>query len=365
MNSHLQNGSALELRKVVASYGGETVVKGIDLSVAPGEFVSLLGPSGCGKSTTLRLVAGLERPVSGEIVVNGKDLTHTPPNLREMGVVFQDYALFPHMSVARNVGYGLEMRRKPSREISLRVSEMLEMVGLGDFRERLPGELSGGQRQRVALARALATRPAVLLLDEPFAALDRHLRSRMQHELRRIQRLMSVATIFVTHDQEEALAMSDRIAVMSQGILSDIGEPRRIYDDPASRFALDFIGGCSKLPVTIRRIEENAVFCELSGLGTLLEVQRVLGFTPAVGQPAQLALRSNQIRIRHAERADENSCPVIVKDKVFLGTSTEYTLDLSGHSIEAVTPSSDEDIPVSISAKACWSTKDGWLIAKE
>ncbi|MCM2477235.1 ABC transporter ATP-binding protein [Rhizobium sp. CG5] len=361
----MPNGCALELRKVVASYGGETVVKGIDLSVAPGEFVSLLGPSGCGKSTTLRLVAGLERPVSGEIIVNGRDLTRVPPNQREMGVVFQDYALFPHMNVARNVGYGLEMRRKSSAEIAERVSEMLEMVGLGDYRDRLPGELSGGQRQRVALARALATRPAVLLLDEPFAALDRHLRSRMQHELRRIQRLMSVATIFVTHDQEEALAMSDRIAVMSQGVLSDIGEPRRIYDDPASRFALDFIGGCSKLPVTVREIGETAIFCELKGHDTLLEVQRVLGFAPVVGQPARLALRSNQIRIRQAENPDENSCPVQVKDKVFLGTSTEYTFDMGGYPVEAVEPSSNRDIAISAKALACWSKKDGWLIAQD
>ncbi|WP_199084393.1 ABC transporter ATP-binding protein [Bosea sp. ASV33] len=356
---------ALELRRLVASYGGEPVVNGIDLSVAPGEFISLLGPSGCGKSTTLRLIAGLENPLSGEIVVNGKTLNGVPPHRREMGVVFQDYALFPHMTVSRNIGYGLEMRGRASSEIAQRVAEMIELVGLSGFGDRLPGALSGGQRQRVALARALAPKPALLLLDEPFAALDRHLRVRMQTELRRIQRLMGVATIFVTHDQEEALAMSDRIAVMSTGVFADIGDPRRIYMKPASRFALDFIGGSSVLPVVVEAIGATEHRCRVEATGEIVIAGQALDYRPTVGARALLALRANQIRLRDAVEPGENGCRVQITDSVFLGTSTEYALDLGGVSLDAMLPASAPAIAPSASKFACWSKADGWLVSRD
>lgn len=364
MNSVLPSSPtpALELRKLVASYGGNTVVKGVDLTVAPGEFISLLGPSGCGKSTTLRLIAGLERAVDGDIIVNGKLLNGVPPHRRSMGIVFQDYALFPHMSVARNIGYGLQMRKVPAPEIASRVAEMIEMVGLAGFGGRLPGELSGGQRQRVALARALAPRPEVLLLDEPFAALDRHLRSRMQTEVRHIQRLMGVATIFVTHDQEEALAMSDRIAVMNEGVFSDVGEPRRIYERPGSRFALDFIGGCSKLSVSVEAVDGSDATCRILSTGDVVTVSTMLEYRPAVGDRAVLALRASQIHLRDHPQAGENGCRVTVRDSVFLGTYTQFALDAGGAELEAVVTSSEAASPPSSIATACWSKSDGWLL---
>lgn len=350
----------LELRAIHASYGSNHVVKGIDLKVARGELIALLGPSGCGKSTTLRLIAGLESPDSGAIRVRGTDVTSLPAHRRSMGVMFQDYALFPHMTLEKNVGYGLKMRGEKASRIKARAAEMLDLVGLADFRDRLPGALSGGQKQRVALARALAIEPSVLLLDEPFSALDRHLRLQMQTEIRRIQKATSIATIFVTHDQEEALAISDRIAVMSGGVISDIGEPRRIYDDPASRFALDFIGGRTSLPVKVTGVDGGRVTCTLGE--QTLRVDRVLETDPVPGREAELALRCEQIRVSNAALPGHTCVPARITDRIFVGTSTHYMLDIGGHTINAIEPSTGGVPPVGDDVFACWATGTGWII---
>ncbi|HVX72345.1 MAG TPA: ABC transporter ATP-binding protein, partial [Devosia sp.] len=226
----------LHLDNLVKRFGGNTVVKGANLSFSKGEFVTLLGPSGCGKTTILRMIAGFERPTSGTILVEGKDISTLPPNQRQIGMVFQAYALFPNMNVEDNVGFGLRIAGMGRDERRVRVEEMLKLIGLGGYGKRFPFELSGGQQQRVALARALAPRPRMLLLDEPLSALDAKIRVSLRQEIRAIQRDLGITTIFVTHDQEEALSISDRIVVMSAGNIEQVGTPFEIYNKPATRF---------------------------------------------------------------------------------------------------------------------------------
>jgi putative spermidine/putrescine transport system ATP-binding protein len=232
----------LELEKLTKSFGGHNAVDGLTLGVEKGEFVALLGPSGCGKTTTLQMIAGFVEPTSGAIRLGGKDLLAMKPAKRGLGIVFQSYALFPHMTVAENVGFGLEMQGVAAAERRTRVAETLELVGLGTFASRFPRQMSGGQQQRVALARALVIRPQVLLLDEPLSNLDAKLREGMQIELRQIQRTVGTTTILVTHDQAEAMALSDRIVVMNQGKAEQIGPPHEAYERPATAFVANFLG---------------------------------------------------------------------------------------------------------------------------
>src|SRR6266702_5275377 len=235
--------AAIRLDDVTKTFDGRVLaVDGVTLDIAAGEFFSLLGPSGCGKTTSLRMIAGFELPDSGRVHVGGKDITDLPVHRRDMGMVFQSYALFPHRTVAENVAFGLRMREVPRAEIERRVKAALALVALTGLEERKPGQLSGGQQQRVALARALVVEPPVLLCDEPLGALDRKLRQQMQFELKELQKRLGVTLVFVTHDQEEALAMSDRIAVMNSGRVEQIGTPVEIYDQPETRFVADFIG---------------------------------------------------------------------------------------------------------------------------
>ncbi len=245
----MQDGpAALELQAVTKSYGAALAVDGISLRVEPREFVTLLGPSGCGKTSLLNMVAGFFPPSAGRILLHGRDVTDTAPYLRDVGVVFQNYALFPHMTVAGNIAFGLEERRRPRREIASRVEATLDMVGLSGFGTRRPAELSGGQQQRVALARALVFEPKLLLLDEPLSALDKNLRTQMQIEIKRIQRQTGVAAIFVTHDQNEALSLSDRIAVLKAGRIEQIGTAREIYCAPTSSYVASFVGDINRFP---------------------------------------------------------------------------------------------------------------------
>lgn len=234
--------SHLELTNIHKSFGASVAVENFNLSVKQGEFVSFLGPSGCGKTTTLRMIAGFELPTSGTITISGRDLTFVPPNKRNVGMVFQSYALFPNMTVAQNVGYGLKIAGKPKSEIEARVQEMLALIQMEKFSSRYPYQLSGGQQQRVALARALAIRPEVLLLDEPLSALDAKIRFDLRQEIRRIQQQLGITTIYVTHDQEEALSLSDRIVVMSHGKMEQVGTPFEIYNFPKTRFVANFVG---------------------------------------------------------------------------------------------------------------------------
>ena len=232
----------LRLEAISKQFGANTVVRNVDLAFTKGEFVTLLGPSGCGKTTILRMVAGFERPTAGSIVVDGKDITGLPANQRKIGMVFQSYALFPNMRVAENIGFGLKVAGLPRDQARARVEEMLKLIGLSGFDQRYPFELSGGQQQRVALARAIAPNPRMLLLDEPLSALDAKIRVSLREEIRAIQRELGITTIFVTHDQEEALSISDRIAVMNEGRVEQIGTPFEIYNFPRTRFVASFVG---------------------------------------------------------------------------------------------------------------------------
>ena len=254
----------LELHDIVKSFGRNTVVRDLSLSVEKGEFVSLLGGSGCGKTTTLRMIAGFETPDSGTILMNGADVAALPPNRRKLGMVFQNYALFPNMNVRRNIAFGLRIARKPAAEIERRVDEMLEVIHMREFAQRYPHQLSGGQQQRVALARALACEPAALLLDEPLSALDAKIRLSLRDDIRSIQQRLRITTIYVTHDQEEALSISDRVAIMKEGLIEQIGTPFEIYNHPATPYVASFIGTLNVLEATV--VDQAAGIVEMDGL---------------------------------------------------------------------------------------------------
>src|SRR5512134_2646194 len=241
------SSEALRLEAVHKAFGDFVALKAIDLVIRPGELVCFLGPSGCGKTTLLRIIAGLEHQTSGSILQNGRDISQAPPAARDYGIVFQSYALFPNLTVAQNIAYGLVNRRKGRAEMDARVQELLTLVGLPDAGPKYPAQCSGGQQQRIAFARALATKPGLLLLDEPLSALDAKVRERLRGEIRALQRKLGVTTIMVTHDQEEALSMSDRVVVMRQGAIEQIGSPQDVYERPASPFVADFLGKVSVL----------------------------------------------------------------------------------------------------------------------
>ena len=305
----------LELDRVAKQFGAQTVVDDFSLAVAKGEFISFLGPSGCGKTTTLQMIAGFLDPTRGAIRLEGNDLNAVHPARRGLGIVFQSYALFPHMTAAENVGFGLEMRNVARTERAERVRAALAMVGLAGYEERHPRRMSGGQQQRVALARALAPKPQLLLLDEPLSALDLQLRKEMQVELKRLQAETGITFVFVTHDQEEALTMSDRIGVMSAGRLQQIGTPREVYTRPANRFVAAFIG------------ETNL----LRGMATGEGVRLPGGFVLPVGEAAQgevtLTIRPEHIRLVAAE--EQGAIPAEVKNAIYFGTDTHYHLALA------------------------------------
>lgn len=289
----------VELRGVTKRFGETTAISQVSYTVPAGRFVTLLGPSGCGKTTFLRLVAGFIRPDAGDVVLGGEIITQLPSNQRQVGMVFQNYALFPHMTVARNISFGLRMRHAPAEVVSTRTDEMLELVGLSAFRDRYPHQLSGGQQQRVALARALAIRPSVLLLDEPFGALDRKLRLQMQVEVKKIIRQLGITTIFVTHDQEEALTMSDLIAVMNAGQIVQSGAPTEIYDEPRDRFVADFVGGSNFIPTEVARVDREGI--ALRHGDVVFTVPMVPDLRP--GQRAMLVVRPENLRL---VRSDES-----------------------------------------------------------
>lgn len=283
----------LELKKIKKSFSKEeTVLKEISLSIDKGEFITLLGSSGCGKTTTLRIIAGLEIPDSGQVFLDGKDVTGLAPEARDVNTVFQNYALFPHMTVADNIGYGLKLKKIPKAEIKKRVSEMLELVQLPGFEKRKPSELSGGQRQRVAIARSLVNNPKVLLLDEPLGALDLQLRRAMQLELKKLQKKLGITFIYITHDQEEAINMSDRIAVMNQGTFEQIGTPDEIYNHPKTSYVATFVGNANILKGTVEGVEGTNLKIALGGECVLVASE---GTKLQAGTPITLAVRSENL----------------------------------------------------------------------
>jgi spermidine/putrescine transport system ATP-binding protein len=323
---------AVELREVSKHFGPVVAVDGISLSICDGEFFSLLGPSGCGKTTTLRLIAGFELLTAGQVYIGGKLQGETPPYHRPVNTVFQNYALFPHMTVFGNVAFGLQMQKAPKEEIRRRVLEALEMVRLPGMENRKPAQLSGGQQQRVALARALVNRPKVLLLDEPLGALDLKLRKAMQLELKALQNRVGITFIYVTHDQEEALTMSDRIAVMNQGHVLQVGAPGEIYERPAERFVADFIGETNFLEGEVkgRRADEASVVVD--GVLTLhVPMERGVG----MGDEVTVAIRPEKISL-HAEPPDPRAVPGIVREVIYTGTDTRYLVQLTEKTIMTV-----------------------------
>jgi putative spermidine/putrescine transport system ATP-binding protein len=319
---------ALELCQVTKSYSEVPAVRDISLSLSEGEFLTLLGPSGCGKTTLLNMVAGFFPPSSGQVLIQGRDVTRLMPHQRNTGIVFQNYALFPHMTVAQNVAFGLEERDLSKAEIRDRVGKMLTMVNLPGFDDRRPSQLSGGQQQRVALARALVIEPQVLLLDEPFSALDKSLRTKMQIELKQIQRKAKVATVFVTHDQSEALSLSDRIAVMNAGRVEQIGEPHEIYRFPRTRFVASFIGEINRIPVIVRAIGSSKM--ELDGpMGLRFSLPRSV-VEIGVGDAVDLFVRPEDIEITDKDDDLVNTKSAEVVAASYQGSFTHVVLSASG-----------------------------------
>ncbi|HVO37966.1 MAG TPA: ABC transporter ATP-binding protein [Spirochaetia bacterium] len=344
----------LELHGVVKTFGGTIVVDSFDLDVSQGEFVSLLGGSGCGKTTTLRMIAGFETPSGGTISIDGVDVVAAPPNRRSVGMVFQHYALFPNMTAGQNVGFGLKVARRSAEEIRGRVKEMFRLIGMEGMEGRYPSQLSGGQQQRVALARALAARPRVLLLDEPLSALDAAIRARLREEIRAIQRSLGITTIYVTHDQEEALSMSDRVVVMREGRIAQVGTPLEIYNRPATPFVASFVGSLNVVPAQV--VDAEAGTLSVAG-------QVIAGKLPAeAGRCGEvmISLRPELISISNGH-PDFNQLTGTVTNVVFLGPTVRLFLRVGDSDLfldmfnnpRLSLPALGESITVSFPRDAC------------
>lgn len=347
--------TVIELQDLRKEFGDVVAVESAELDIEQGEFFTLLGPSGSGKTTILRMVAGLELPTSGTIYLDGEDVTEAPPYERNVNTVFQDYALFPHMSVRENIAYGLEIRDTADETIEQRVEELLELVSLPETAERSVGELSGGQQQRVALARALAIEPRVLLLDEPLGALDEKLRREMQIELKEIQEALGTTFLYVTHDQEEALSMSDRIAVLDGGNIIQVGAPEEVYKRPRSRFIAEFFRGSNIFEATVTDIAETYV--DLAFLGTSLRASETEGVTQTVDEPVTFFVRSEEITVGES---GDNQLTGTVTNTVYRGGMTDYTLDVRGRDI--VVTLGDDQYEEGDQLDISWDTDDTVLL---
>jgi putative spermidine/putrescine transport system ATP-binding protein len=351
--STVSGGGSLTLEGLSKSYGQTPVVSGIDLAIRPGEFVTLLGPSGCGKTTILRMVAGLIPPTAGRILVDGADISALPTHRRNMGLVFQNYALFPHMDVAGNVAFGLEMRGVNRAETAARVRAVLDLVRLGDFGERRPRALSGGQQQRVALARALVVRPAVLLLDEPLSNLDAKLREDLRDEIRAIQERLHTTTLFVTHDQAEALTMSDRVVVLTAGRIEQVGTPVEIYDQPASPFVATFIGRVNRLNATVAASDGTGCTVAAPGLRG-----RSLRLLPA-GARVQAMVRPQRITLASGHAEGENRLVGTVRRVVFAGDIVQVEVETEAGMLTVEQPR--RGLAAGDAVTACWEAADMML----
>jgi spermidine/putrescine transport system ATP-binding protein len=321
----------VRLEELTKIFGAVTAVDGIDVTMPPGEFFTMVGPSGCGKTTTLRMIAGFERPTSGRIVLDGADVAQTPPHKRNVNTVFQSYALFPHLTVADNVAFGLAYRKTTKAEKKRLVADMLELVQLPGYERRKPSELSGGQQQRVALARALVLKPQVLLLDEPLGALDARLRKELQVELKALQAEIGVTFIFVTHDQEEALTMSDRIAVMNDGHVEQAGPPQAVYEDPETLFVADFLG-VSNL-ISAEATGRDGDCCNLRVAERVLRARQ--GAVDSLGD-VKAMIRPERVGVEAPGADGENRVPGLVEHAVFLGSFRELRVRILGGSLMKV-----------------------------
>ncbi|TMJ05194.1 MAG: ABC transporter ATP-binding protein [Alphaproteobacteria bacterium] len=324
---------SIALRRVSAAFRspeGATVaaVRDVDLAVRPGELLTLLGPSGCGKTTTLRMIAGFQEPSSGEILIGEHDVTRLPANRRDIGFVFQSYALFPHLSVFDNVAYGLRVRRKSAHETRTAVAAVLALVGLGDLERRSPSELSGGQQQRVALARAIVIRPRVLLFDEPLSNLDAKLRVEMRTEIQRLQRRLGITTVYVTHDQEEAMAISDRIAVMNDGRIAQLGSAEELYRRPASSFVAGFLGRANLLPATVRASSGGTVTLDVCGAA----IKVASAISHSLGERLSVMIRPERILIGPPGGPLDGE----IVSRVYLGEKAEYVVQVGGALLQVI-----------------------------
>jgi spermidine/putrescine ABC transporter ATP-binding subunit len=319
----------LELRQIRKTFGRTVAVTGLDLTVDHGKFVALLGPSGCGKTTTLRIIAGFERPDAGEVWIQNNKVTIRPPYRRDVGIVFQNYALFPHMTVFDNIAYGLRRRRTPKAEIERKVANVIDMTRLKGLADRYPHQLSGGQQQRVAVARAVVIQPSVLLLDEPLSNLDAKLRQEMRSELRKLQQYLEIGTVFVTHDQEEALSMADCVAVMNEGQVEQIGAPDEIYMRPRTRFVATFIGDCNFLVGRVKGVEGNVLRFTVGALALKVAVD---GAFPRDTTSVTLALRPENITALPLDEplpTDVNAVDAQVREVIYLGAARHYRVALA------------------------------------
>lgn len=347
--------SFLTLSNVSKTFGATTAVSDFNLEIEKGEFVSFLGPSGCGKTTTLRMIAGFELPTSGMITLDGTDITYQAPNQRNVGMVFQSYALFPNMTVAQNIGFGLQVRKMPPATIQRRVEEMLALIHLEDYGERYPYQMSGGQQQRVALARALAIQPRVLLLDEPLSALDAKIRVELRLEIRRIQQALGITTVYVTHDQEEALSLSDRVVVMSKGRIEQVGTPFEIYNYPTTEFVASFVGQLNLLPVA--NLDREARTCTVGGQLLRFEhsADRPISATP------RLAIRPEEFRLGDGQGLNRLQGRVetaiflgaIIRLRVLVGEGVVISVDLF-NARDLTLPRVGDEVLISFPVHACW-----------
>jgi len=344
----------LSLNDLSKVFGTSTAVEDFNLEVEKGEFISFLGPSGCGKTTTLRMVAGFELPTTGSIILDGEDITSKSPNQRNVGMVFQSYALFPNLTIGQNIGFGLEVRKLPKADYKKRVDEMLALIHLEKHIDKYPYQLSGGQQQRIALARALAISPRVLLLDEPLSALDAKIRVELRLEIRRIQQTMGITTIYVTHDQEEALLLSDRVVVMSQGRIEQVETPANIYNYPSTEFVAQFVGQLNLIPVTDVDLKT----------GTCLLAGQKVKFDPTPGrelsEKPKLAIRPEELHIGTDE--GRNALKGRVESVLFLGSVVRLRVDVGGSLISAdlfnerrlTLPHAGEETVISFPEHSCW-----------
>jgi spermidine/putrescine transport system ATP-binding protein len=335
-------------------------VDGVSLDIRSGEFFSLLGPSGCGKTTTLRMIGGFEYPTSGRVDLRGRDVTNTPPDKRPVNMVFQNYALFPHLDVGGNVAFGLRRRKVDKREIARRVGEALELVRLNGYERRKPNQLSGGQQQRVALARALVNRPLVLLLDEPLGALDLKLRRQLQLELKRVQTEVGITFVYVTHDQEEALTMSDRIAVMHGGRVEQLGTPEELYERPSTRFVADFIGTTNLISGTVEAVDSQGALIRLA---TGEQCIVAGGSSLPIGRTVELSIRPESVGLRKSN-GTAHGIAGAVEQVAYLGSTVQYQVRSNGGlTITAVAPKAGQRWEVGSAVDVAWPPSEALVLA--